>query len=102
MAAFDGCDERTGPEGRPCYPITDGNGHLPCIADTAESVRLGRAGALLDPAADLLAGRGVTAAQLRVLAGRMAESLRDVHRIRESRGARFANARTTFGRLNES
>jgi hypothetical protein len=52
------------------------------VADQVESVQLGMA-------ADLLADPAVTAPQLRFLAARMAEALRDVHRIAESRGARL-------------
>jgi hypothetical protein len=66
----------------------DGTGHLSRVADIIESVQLGMASELLDHAADLLADDGATARQLRFLGCRMAESLRDVHRITESRGAR--------------
>ncbi|CAM5286546.1 hypothetical protein SALBM135S_03587 [Streptomyces alboniger] len=44
---------------------------------------------LLDRAADLLAAPGATPGQIRYLAERMAESLRDVHRIARSRGDRL-------------
>ncbi len=47
------------------------------------------AGELLDHAADMLGDHNATAAQLHFLAARMAEALRDVHRIAESRGARL-------------
>ncbi|WP_373559139.1 hypothetical protein [Streptomyces sp. SA15] len=55
-----------------------------------ESVQLGMAGELLDHAADMLADHKATSVQLRFLAARMSEALRDVHRIAESRGARLA------------
>lgn len=45
---------------------------------------------LLAHAADMLDDRQVTAAQLRYVVARLAESLRDVHRIARSRGARLA------------
>ncbi|WP_416982870.1 hypothetical protein [Streptomyces sp. T028] len=79
----------TGPEGKPCYVVGDGTGCVSRIADSIESVQLGMADELLDHAADMLADRTVTSAQLRFLAARMAEALRDVHRIAESRGARL-------------
>ncbi|MFJ6831992.1 hypothetical protein [Streptomyces sp. NPDC091209] len=41
-------------------------------------------------AADMLADRRATPPQLRFLAARLAEALRDVHRVAESRGARLA------------
>jgi len=44
---------------------------------------------LLDHAADMLADRRVTSAQFRFLAARLAEALRDVYRIAESRGDRL-------------
>lgn len=47
------------------------------------------AGDLLDHAADMLTDHTVTPAQLRFLLARMTESLTDVHRIAESRGARL-------------
>lgn len=78
-----------GPEGKPCYLIGDGTGYLSRVADNIESVQLGMSAELLDHAADMLADRKATGAQLRFLAARMAEALRDVHRIAESRGARL-------------
>ncbi|KUM93817.1 hypothetical protein AQI88_24795 [Streptomyces cellostaticus] len=78
-----------GAEGKPCYLVGDGTGYLSRVADSIESVQLGMAGDLLDHATDMLANRKATRAQLHFLASRMAESLRDVHRIAESRGARL-------------
>ncbi|MFF3334730.1 hypothetical protein ACFYWX_35210 [Streptomyces sp. NPDC002888] len=77
------------PEGKPCYLVGDGTGRLSRLADTVESVQLGMASELLGHAADMLADPKATSAQLRFLAARMAEALRDVHRIAESRGARL-------------
>ncbi|MFF2131886.1 hypothetical protein ACFVW1_42380 [Streptomyces olivochromogenes] len=79
----------SGEGGKPCYLVGDGTGYLSRVADTVESVQLGMSVALLDHAADMLDDHKVTAAQLRFLAARMAEALRDVHRIAESRGARL-------------
>ncbi|MFD5075508.1 hypothetical protein [Streptomyces sp. NPDC058371] len=77
------------PEGKCCYLVTDGTGYLSRVADNIESVQLGMAGDLLDHAADMLADHTSTSAQLRFLLARMSESLTDVHRIAESRGARL-------------
>lgn len=76
-------------DGRPCYLVGDGIGFVSRVADNIESVQLGMAADLLDHAADLLADREATAPQVRFLAGYLAEALRDVHRIAESRGARL-------------
>ncbi|MFF3659126.1 hypothetical protein [Streptomyces olivochromogenes] len=117
----------SGEGGKPCYLVGDGTGRLSRVADAIEGVQLGMCAALLDHAADMLDDHKVTAAQLRFLAARMAEALRDIHRIAESRGARLPvthrnppdslshrtpnspasnfppeNTRTTFGYLNES
>ncbi|MFG2207698.1 hypothetical protein [Streptomyces sp. NPDC048638] len=78
-----------GPEGNPCYLLGDGTGYVSRVADNVECVQLGMADELLDHAADMLADRKVTLAQLRFLTARMAEALRDVRRIAESRGARL-------------
>jgi hypothetical protein len=77
------------PEGKPCYLDGDGTGRLSRLADDIEAVQLNMSAELLDHAADMLADRRVTSSQYRFLAARMAEALRDVHRIAESRGARL-------------
>lgn len=76
-------------DGRPCYLIGGGTGYVSRVADNMEGVQLAMAEDLLDHAADLFADDRATAPQMRFLAGRLAESLRDVHRIAESRGARL-------------
>ncbi|MFE9771473.1 hypothetical protein ACFYOV_07340 [Streptomyces sp. NPDC005931] len=78
-----------GPEGKPCYLLTDGSGRLSRVADTVESVQLGMAGDLLAHLADMLDDEQVTAVQLRYLLARTSEALTDVCRIAESRGARL-------------
>jgi len=78
-----------GSDGKRCYLVTDGNGYLSRVADNVESVQLGMADDLLDHAADMLSDPPATSAQLRFLLARMSESLTDVHRIAESRGARL-------------
>ncbi|MDG9716728.1 hypothetical protein [Streptomyces sp. DH24] len=79
----------TGAGGKPCYLVGDGTGRLSRVADSIESVQLGMAEDLLDHAADMLADDGATVVQVRFLAARLAEALRDVHRVAESRGARL-------------
>ncbi|MFE2275701.1 hypothetical protein ACFXAE_00200 [Streptomyces sp. NPDC059454] len=78
------------PEGKPCYLLTDGGGRLSRAADIAEVVQLGMAADLLAHLADMLHDEEhVSAVQLRYLLARMGESLTDVCRIAESRGARL-------------
>ncbi|WP_121714042.1 hypothetical protein [Streptomyces sp. E5N91] len=78
-----------GPEGKPCYLLTDGSGRLSRAADTVESVQLGMAGDLLGHVADMLDDPDVTSGQLRYALARLSEALTDVKRIAESRGARL-------------
>ncbi len=75
----------TGPEGKPCFLVTDGDGYLSRTADAVESVQLGMATQLLDHSAAMLKERQVTRAELRFLVARMREALTDVLRIAESR-----------------
>ncbi|MER6101926.1 hypothetical protein ABT115_06165 [Streptomyces sp. NPDC001832] len=79
----------TGSEGKPCYVLGDGTGYVSRMADGIESVQLGMADDLLGHAADLLADRRVTEAELHFLASRLSESLREVKRVAESRGSRL-------------
>lgn len=65
-----------------------GTGFASRLADQIESAQLAMSAELLGHAADMLGDRAVTAPQLRFLAGCLAEALRDVHRIAESRGGR--------------
>lgn len=77
------------PDGRPCYLLGSG-GYVSRVADNVESVQLAMAQDLLGHAEDMFAAeRTTTPHQLRFLAARLAEALRDVHRIAESRGARL-------------
>ncbi|MFE7382489.1 hypothetical protein ACFU9F_19200 [Streptomyces zhihengii] len=75
-----------GPEGTPCYLVGDGTGTVSRLADTIESVQLGMAADLLEHVDDLAADRGATTDQLRYAVARLAEALRDVHRIAVARG----------------
>jgi len=78
-----------GAGGKPCYAVGDGSGYVSRVADNVESVQLGMAVELLAHVEDMLGDHSATAAQLRYVVARMAEALRDVHRIAESRGMRL-------------
>jgi hypothetical protein len=79
-----------GDDGRPCYLVGDGTGYVSRLADEIEDVQIDMADRLLGHAAELLAERRVTGEELHYLARRLSESLRDVARVAESRGARLA------------
>ncbi|MEU3191097.1 hypothetical protein ABZ686_10735 [Streptomyces sp. NPDC006992] len=79
----------TSPEGKPCYLIGEGGGRVSRAADDVEDAQLDMAAGLLDHAADMLSDDRATAPQLHYLAARMAESLHQVCRVAESRGARL-------------
>ncbi|MER6380923.1 hypothetical protein [Streptomyces sp. NPDC001250] len=79
----------TGADGKPCYLMGDGTGYVSRLADQIESVQLGMAAGLLDHATELLAEQRLTGGELRFLAERLSESLTDVKRVAESRGARL-------------
>jgi hypothetical protein len=76
----------SGPEGRPCYLLGDGDGPVSRIADQIESAQLGLAGQLLERSRAVLGSSGVPASELRTLAAHLSEALRDALRIAESRG----------------
>lgn len=80
----------TGEGGRPCHLLGDGSGRVSRLADDIEGIQLGMAGGLLGHVAELLADRRVTDSELHYLASRLSESLRDVKRVADSRGARLA------------
>ncbi|UYQ62226.1 hypothetical protein [Streptomyces peucetius] len=82
----------SGPEGKPCFLVTDGEGYVSRVADNIESVQLGMATDLLGHVEDLLRDPSATPEQLRYVVARLAESLREVHRIARSRGARLKPA----------
>ncbi|MFD8222788.1 hypothetical protein ACFV16_01240 [Streptomyces massasporeus] len=75
----------TGPEAKACFLITDddGGGRVSRLADIAEATKLDMGAQLLAHAVDLLPD--ATEAQLRFLAERLTEALRDILRIAESR-----------------
>ncbi|MGW7635936.1 hypothetical protein [Streptomyces decoyicus] len=80
-----------GPDGKPCYLVGEG-GYVSRVADEIEGVQLGMADDILGHAEDMLGGRQVTSRELRFLARGLADALRDVRRVAESRGARLAAA----------
>lgn len=71
----------TGEGGKPCYLHSDGTGPLTRLADRIETIQLDMATDLLNHVTDLLADRTATPDQLRFAITRLAEALRDVHRI---------------------
>ncbi|MDX3455542.1 hypothetical protein PV396_27010 [Streptomyces sp. ME02-8801-2C] len=78
----------SGHGGKPCYLITDDQGGpVSRLADATESIQLGMGRKLLTHARELLPDtpRG----ELRFLAERLTEALRDALRIAESRGQRL-------------
>ncbi|MEU3057767.1 hypothetical protein ABZ688_22620 [Streptomyces fimicarius] len=79
----------TGTGGKPCYVVGDGTGYVSRKADEVESIQLDMADELLGHAADLLADDESTAPQVRFLASRLTESLHQIVRVAESRGARL-------------
>ncbi|MGZ0237042.1 hypothetical protein [Streptomyces sp. CPS1] len=83
----------TGSEGKPCYLVGDGTGYVSRVADQVERVQLGMADGLLEHTAELLAGPGpkLTGEELHYLIRRLVESLKEVKRIADSRGARLRN-----------
>lgn len=77
-------------EGNPCVLVGPGTGFMSRVADNIESVQLGMATDLLGHVADTLADPKVTREELRFVTARLTESLREVHRIAESRGDRLS------------
>ncbi|MFF9482118.1 hypothetical protein [Streptomyces sp. NPDC014733] len=77
----------TGDGGKPCYLVGDGAGFVAQLADEMETVQLEMAVDLLEHVDRLAAERRTTSEQLRYAVARLAESLREVHRIAVSRGA---------------
>ncbi|MGW5664691.1 hypothetical protein ACWEWG_32235 [Streptomyces sp. NPDC003758] len=77
----------SGPDGKPRYLSTDDHGsYLLRLADNTESVHLGMAAGMLDPARDVLGDLGLDPEELRSLAAGLAGALRDTLRVAISRG----------------
>lgn len=81
----------SGTDGKPCYLLTDdhGGGYLTRLADNVESVQLDMGNQLLGHAQELISDPKTGPVELRYLSARLTESLRDVLRVAESRGARL-------------
>jgi hypothetical protein len=78
----------SGPEGKPCYLITDDHGGpVSRLADAMESIQLGMGTELLAHAHHMLPG--TPPGELRFLAERLTEALHDALRVAESRGRRL-------------
>ncbi|MDT0543820.1 MULTISPECIES: hypothetical protein [Streptomyces] len=78
------------PDGKPCYLATDGgNSPLSRRADEIEALQVSMGRELLGHARALLGDRKADARELRFLADRLCEALRDVLRVAESRGGRL-------------
>ncbi|WP_246097308.1 hypothetical protein [Streptomyces botrytidirepellens] len=80
-----------GPAGKPCYlvPGEDGKGYLSRLADEMEAVQLRMGAELLGHADALLGNPKAEAGELRFLANRLVEALRDALRVADSRGRRL-------------
>ncbi|MEU9120169.1 hypothetical protein AB0C96_09950 [Streptomyces sp. NPDC048506] len=80
----------TGPDGRPCYLLTDrAGGRLSRYADDVEALQLSMAVGLLEHAAELIDDQEADARQLRFLSVQLRAALRDAVRVAESRGDRL-------------
>ncbi|WP_330289007.1 hypothetical protein [Streptomyces sp. NBC_00576] len=79
----------SGQQGKPCYLITDAHGGpVSRLADATESIQLGMGTELLAHARELLPDTPL--GELRFLAERLTEALRDALRVAESRGQRLS------------
>ncbi|KOG86678.1 hypothetical protein ADK38_29705, partial [Streptomyces varsoviensis] len=80
---------RRSPDGKPCYLVPSDDGSVGTRADLFEEVQLTMASELLGHAPVLLGNPRADVAELRFLASRLCESLRDTARLAESRGGRL-------------
>ncbi|MGW2227792.1 hypothetical protein [Streptomyces formicae] len=76
-------------DGKPCFLVGEEGGHIARIAEQVECVQLGMAEDLLDHADATLTDGHASPDQLHYVATCLTESLRQVHVIAESRGARL-------------
>ncbi|MGW2021957.1 hypothetical protein [Streptomyces decoyicus] len=81
-----------GPEGKPCFLVSDGTGYVSRVADSIEAAQLGAAADLTEEALRVLAECTWTPGEIHLLAVELTASLIDVRRIAESRGARLSAA----------
>ncbi|RNG27791.1 hypothetical protein [Streptomyces botrytidirepellens] len=83
----------TTPDGKPCYLSSgDADSRMNRRADEVEALQLDMGTELLAHARALLGARTAHDGELRYLAQRLTEALRDALRIAESRGDRLAPA----------
>ncbi|QLH23405.1 hypothetical protein [Streptomyces sp. Rer75] len=83
----------TTPDGKPCYLSSDdADSRMNRRADEVEALQLDMGTELLAHARALLGAHNAHAGELRYLAHRLTEALRDALRIAESRGDRLAAA----------
>ncbi|MEU8918937.1 hypothetical protein [Streptomyces nigrescens] len=87
-------------DGNPCYLLGDGTGCVSRVADDIEHLQLGMADDLIGHAEDLLACQRASDRELRFLARGLTDSLGDVRRIAESRGARLRAADPSLGDID--
>ncbi|WP_055552536.1 hypothetical protein [Streptomyces sp. NBRC 110028] len=80
----------TSPDGKPCYLAPAGaNSRLSRRADEIEALQLSMGTELIGHARALLDDRKAGIREIRFLAERLCEALRDALRVAESRGARL-------------
>ncbi|MFP3989368.1 hypothetical protein U9R90_18115 [Streptomyces sp. E11-3] len=79
----------SGPEGKPCYLIGDGDGPVSRTADAMESVQLGMGAELLAYSREMLATTQPPPHELRFLVQHLTEALHNALRVAESRGDRL-------------
>jgi hypothetical protein len=78
------------PDGKPCFLSTDGgSSRLSRRADEIEALQLSMGAELLGHARALLNDRKADVREVRFLAERLCEALRDALRVAESRGSRL-------------
>lgn len=88
----------TTPDGKPCYLSSgDAGSRISRRADEVEAVQLRMGTELLAHARALLGDRKAHTGELRYLAHRLTEALRDALRIAESRGERLVAANGADG-----
>ncbi|QHC25899.1 hypothetical protein [Streptomyces sp. GS7] len=89
----------SGPDGRPCYLLTDraGGGFVSRRADEVEALQLRMGAGLLEHARAVIDDPAADARQLRFLSAQLSTALHDAVRVAESRGDRLADAEDEDG-----
>lgn len=78
-----------GEDGKPCYLVAAGDGFLSKLADEVEAELLAMGAELLDFAGQLLEDESARSREVRFLARRLTEALRDALLVADSRGDRL-------------